>query len=259
MTTRRQFALASLALVALTLGALACAVPGLGPDPTPTLFVIPTLPPDVATQDPIETLIPDAVENIGQAPYFDPCNLVTEQEASAALGVPVVPEMFGIAKAFGSCAYQSQDFLQTVSVGALHDDDAKGLLSLGIAMGVLSSTPEVSQAANALMQNYEAMSVAEVLREVHTNPAWRAADAPAPEEVTGIGDVAFWTWYPDTMKGELAVGVAIDYVIVSIDGPEDQAAARAAAETLARSALTRLPTTPYSTLNIPIPTSTPAP
>lgn len=259
MTTRRQLVTISLCLSTLALGALACAVPGLSPDPTPTLFVIPTLPPDGPTQDAIETLIPDAIENIGQAPYFDPCTLLTEEEASAALGVPVVPEMFGIALAFGSCAYQSQDFLQSVSVGALHDDDAKGLLSLGIAMGVVSATPEVAQAANTLMQNYESMTVAQVLTEVSTNPAWRAADAPPVEAVAGIGDVAYWTWYTDAMKGELSVGLANDYVIVSIDGPTDQAAARAAAETLARTALTRLPATPYSTLNIPVTTPTPEP
>jgi len=242
-------------------GALACAVPGLS-QPTPTLWVMPTLAP-VPGSKPGETTpeAPSTGEAVSEettpsAPYFDPCVLLTPDEASAVLGSAAQSDSLGIAKAFGGCNYSSEDYSKSVTVSALYGDEAKGLLQLGIIFAYTSTDEPLKAAATDLASRSGSMSIGELLTELETNPIWRAEDSVTPEAVSGIGDAAFWEWKEDELTGDLTVGSGDHYVAVQVRG-FDQATARSTAETLARQALDRLPTDPFRTLNPPTATPTP--
>jgi hypothetical protein len=190
------------------------------------------------------------------APYFDPCVLLTPDEASAVLGSAAQADALGIAKAFGGCNYSSEDYSKSVTVSAVYGEEAKGILQLGVVFAYMTTDEPLKAAASDLATRSGSMSIAELLTEIETNPVWRTEDSPTPEAVSGIGDAAFWEWKEDEMTGDLTVGSGDHYVAVQVRG-FDQATARSTAEMLARQALDRLPTDPFRTLNPPTATPTP--
>lgn len=270
--SRTRIVLLGVTMLALAL--IACAIPGASAQPTPTLYVIPTQPPDAdaptAPPDSGDATQPAEGADTGGAtgggtsadatpsyPYFDPCNLITQAEAEALLGGPVQGDTFGIAAAFGGCYYGLQDGSKNVTVGALYDEDARGLLMLGAGMALISDDESIKAAATDLLARAATMSLDQIMDEMMTNPVWQSeADDPTPEAVPGVGDTAYWTWVEADLEGEFLVVSGDQYVSVGIDG-FDEATARANGQQLAETALDRLPADPYTTLNPPTPEPTP--
>lgn len=256
----RNRLIALFAALIFAAAALACAVPGLS-QPTPTLWVIPTLAPVPGSGEttPGAPSTGEAVSEVTAAPdtpYFDPCVLVTTDEASAVLGSAAQADTLGISKAFGGCNYSSEDYAKSITVSALYGDEAKGLLQLGVVFAYTSTDEPLKAAATDLAKRSGSMSLAELLTELETNPVWRAEDAPTPEAVSGIGDAAFWEWKDADATGNLTLASGNSYIAVQVRG-FDEATARSTAESLAQQALTRIPSEPFHTMNPPTATPTP--
>lgn len=180
---------------------LACTLPSIGAPPTPTLYVIPTLPPTPIP--PTATPTPEVLEPTQPAALLDLCTLITPEEAAQVLGGEVEAQP---AQSMGNCMYRvttpfEGQTIPMLSISAAQGEEAKTLMLIGVStLMFLTGDPSAQQRFEELQAQAESMTVEEVVAA--SLPEFAAVGYTTVEE-SGADDTTYWLYNEQFQVAEI--------------------------------------------------------